>query len=82
MKPAKLLIFIPWRGRLIFKQYIPNKAHKYGIKLFKLCSNEGYTWAMKIYSGRSADGIRETGLAGNVCLQLAEKLFYQGRTLY
>lgn len=37
---------------------------------------------MKIYSGRSADGIRETKLAHNVCLQLAEKLFYQGRILY
>lgn len=37
---------------------------------------------MKIYSGKSADSVRETGLAHNVCLQLAEKLFYQGRTLY
>jgi len=34
---------IPWRGRLIFRQHIPNKAHKYGIKLFKLCSSTGYT---------------------------------------
>lgn len=73
---------IPWRGRLIFKQYIPDKAHKYGIKLFKLCSSEGYTWSMKIYSGKSADGIKETGLAHNVYLQLADKLFHQGRTLY
>jgi hypothetical protein len=23
---------IPWRGRLLFKQYIPGKAHKYGVK--------------------------------------------------
>uniref|UniRef100_A0A182YRW5 PiggyBac transposable element-derived protein domain-containing protein n=1 Tax=Anopheles stephensi TaxID=30069 RepID=A0A182YRW5_ANOST len=56
---------IPWRGRLIFRQYITNKAHKYGIKLLKLCANDGYTWAMKIYSGKSADGIREIGLAQN-----------------
>ncbi|XP_015177623.1 PREDICTED: piggyBac transposable element-derived protein 4-like [Polistes dominula] len=42
--------FIPRRGGFIFKQYIPNKAHKYGIKLFKLYSSEGYTWSMKIYS--------------------------------
>lgn len=34
---------IYWRGRLVFRQYIPNKAHKYGIKLFKLCSTEDYT---------------------------------------
>lgn len=28
---------VPFRGRLLFKQYKPNKRHKYGIKLFKLC---------------------------------------------
>lgn len=28
---------IPFTGRLSFKQYIQNKTHKYGIKLFKLC---------------------------------------------
>lgn len=28
---------IPFRGRLKFKQYIPGKAHKYGVKLFKIC---------------------------------------------
>lgn len=73
---------IPWRGRLIFRQYIPSKAHKYGIKMFKLCSSEGFTWASKIYSGKSSEGIRETGLAHNVCIKLAEKLFEKGRTLY
>ena len=35
---------VPWKGRLIFKQYIPNKAHHYGVKLFKLCSVDGFTW--------------------------------------
>lgn len=34
---------VPFRGRIIFKQYIPNKRHRYGIKLFKLCSSLGYT---------------------------------------
>jgi hypothetical protein len=29
---------IPFRGRIIFRQYIPNKRHRYGIKAFKLCS--------------------------------------------
>nr|XP_049467028.1 piggyBac transposable element-derived protein 4-like [Anopheles coluzzii] len=50
---------IPWRGRLIFRQYIPSKAHKYGIKMFKLCSSEGFTWAYKIYSGKSSEAIRQ-----------------------
>ena len=73
---------IPWRGRLIFRQYIPNKAHRYGIKLFKLCSVNGYTWGLKVYSGRSVTGEREVGLAKNICLNLAEQLLHQGRTLY
>jgi hypothetical protein len=43
---------IPFRGRLLIKQYIPQKAHKYGLKLFKLCSNKGYTCNIKIYEGK------------------------------
>lgn len=73
---------VPWRGRLIFRQYIPNKTHRYGIKLFKLCSPEGYTWALKIYAGKSIDGVREVGLAQNVCMELAGPLLNEGRTLY
>lgn len=73
---------VPWRGRLVFRQYIPNKAHKYGIKLFKLCSSEGYTYDLSIYSGKSLDGIREVGLAQKVCERLTSGLRNQGRTLY
>ena len=73
---------VPWRGRLIFRQYIPNKTHRYGIKLFKLCSLEGYTWALKIYAGKSVDGVREVGLAENVCKELVGLLLNEGRTLY
>jgi len=73
---------LPWRGRLIFRQYIPNKAHRYGVKLYKLCSVDGYTWALKIYSGKSATGGRQVGLAKQVCLDLLQKLLGEGRTLY
>jgi len=40
---------VPFRGRLKFRQYIPGKAHKYGIKLFKLCDRQGYTYNIDIY---------------------------------
>ncbi|XP_054747936.1 piggyBac transposable element-derived protein 4-like [Anastrepha obliqua] len=65
---------IPWRGRLSFRQYIPNKAHPYGKKLFKLCATEGFTWALKIYSGKSSSGLREVGLAKSVCEDLIIEL--------
>lgn len=34
---------VPFHDRLIMKQYIPQKKHKYGVKLFKLCSSTRFT---------------------------------------
>lgn len=73
---------VPWRGRLIFRQYIPNKAHKYGIKLFKLCSSDGYVWSLQVYGGKNAATGREIGQAERVCRELTAGLRMEGRTLY
>jgi hypothetical protein len=40
---------VPWRGRLLFRQYIPGKRHKFGVKLYKLCLPGGYTYKMEVY---------------------------------
>ena len=32
-----------WRGQLSCKQYIPGKAHKYGVKIYKLADTNDYT---------------------------------------
>ena len=32
---------IPWKGRFLFKQYIPGKVHKYAIKVYKLAATNG-----------------------------------------
>jgi Transposase IS4 len=44
---------VPFRGRLKFKQYIPSKSHKYGIKLFKLCDSTEYTFSFIIYEAKA-----------------------------
>jgi len=42
-----------WKGRLIFKQYIPLKRARFGIKLYFLCeSSSGYCYRFKVYSGK------------------------------
>lgn len=33
---------LPFSGRIFFRQYIPDKPHRYGIKLFKLYADSGY----------------------------------------
>ncbi|KAG5865578.1 hypothetical protein JTB14_014080 [Gonioctena quinquepunctata] len=74
---------IPWRGKLKFRQYIPTESHKYGVKLFELCSPSDYTWKCQIYTERTEEqrpaglGIGET-----VVLALTERLLDEGRTLY
>lgn len=71
---------VPFRGRLSFKQYIKNKRHKFGIKLFKLCIKNGYTYNMKIYCGRES----EPGMpvSSSVVLTLMKDLLDSGRLLY
>ncbi|XP_050301576.1 piggyBac transposable element-derived protein 4-like [Anthonomus grandis grandis] len=71
---------IPFRGRIYFRQYIPNKRHRYGIKLFKLCVSGGYTWDFKVYTGREKSS--EFAVSEKVVMELMEGLLDSGRTLY
>nr|AGK25051.1 transposase [Chilo suppressalis] len=34
------------------KQYLPNKPHKWGFKLFVMCSLQGFAYQFEIYSGK------------------------------
>nr|CAI5830572.1 unnamed protein product [Callosobruchus analis] len=72
--PAKDLCIdetmVPFRGKLSFKQYIKNKKHKFGIKFYKLCTNDGYTYNLKVYCGRDAQpGVP---VASSVVMELSE----------
>ena len=72
---------IPFRGRLSFRQYIPGKAHKYGCKLYKLCTPDSYTWNIEIYDGNILS-LSSFGHAESIVIALSEKLLDCGRTVY
>lgn len=78
---------IPWRGRLIFRQYNPGKSHKYGVKLYKLCDPHGYTYTSSIYCGKSdmatSRGRPTPGVphSTKIVLDLAEPYLDKGRTV-
>jgi hypothetical protein len=63
---------IKFDGRLGWKQYMPKKPIKWGIKLWCLCdSKTGYCLAFNVYTG--ADGneeVRQLGLAYSVVMEL------------
>jgi hypothetical protein len=41
-----------FKGRVIFKQYIPKKHKQFGIKLYKLYDFKGYAYNMNMYSDK------------------------------
>jgi hypothetical protein len=42
-----------WKGRLVFRQYIPLKPARFGIKIYLLCeSSSGCTFRFRVYTGR------------------------------
>ena len=64
---------VPWQGRLSFKQYIPGKAHKYGVKIYKLAATNGYTWNYVIYTGQQ-DPMAGLGHTQTVVMHLLDDL--------
>ncbi|KAF0750628.1 piggyBac transposable element-derived protein 4-like [Aphis craccivora] len=71
-----------WMGlvQLLFKQYIKNKSHKYGVKIFKLCVPPCYTLAMKVYAGKEAD--QNISVSAKIVIDLAAEYLNFGRTMY
>ncbi|XP_068619896.1 LOW QUALITY PROTEIN: piggyBac transposable element-derived protein 4-like [Battus philenor] len=70
---------VPFRGQIIFRQYNKSKRHKYGMKLFKLCTVPGYTCKLNLCSGKNIVSINTT--PKNVVMALCENIFDKGHTL-
>ena len=80
----ELLLF---KGRLSFKQYIPSKRSRYGIKIFSLCEDTGYLYNSQVYLGKHSDAapddvINQLGKTGAIVVNLMEHLLGKGYQLY
>ncbi|KAL4009164.1 hypothetical protein ACER0C_003016 [Sarotherodon galilaeus] len=67
---------VPFRGRCPFRQYMPSKPARYGIKIWVACdARSSYAWKMQIYTGKpDKRGPPEKHLAARVVLDLTEGL--------
>ena len=45
-------VIVLFKGRVVFRQYIPKKHKRSGIKIYKLCNSLGYTYDMSVYLGK------------------------------
>ncbi|XP_069363497.1 piggyBac transposable element-derived protein 4-like [Maniola hyperantus] len=71
-----------WRGRLVFRQYIKNKKHKYGVKLYELCESSGIVMKIRVYKGKSERPPPGVLHSTEVILDLMEGYLEKGHTIY
>lgn len=72
---------IPFRGRVSFKQYLPSKPDKYGMKIWWICdSKTSYPLFGIPYLGKEGHN-RTKNLAYNVVNQLCEPYFGSNRNV-
>ncbi|XP_053968719.1 piggyBac transposable element-derived protein 4-like [Anastrepha ludens] len=66
---------VAFRGRCPFRQYIPAKPAKYGIKFWVLCdSTTSYVWNIQPYTGKAIGRTSEKNQGMRVVLDLIEGL--------
>ncbi|KAL2098758.1 hypothetical protein ACEWY4_005238 [Coilia grayii] len=74
-----------WKGRLAFRQYIPSKRHRFGIKFFILCDVlTGYVQDLVIYTGSTTDivNIDGLGVSGSVVVNMLKPYLEKGHALF
>lgn len=63
--------------RHFMKQYMPNKPHKWGFKLFVLCGVSGFSYKFELYAGQENDPSKrlqnepDLGASSNVVVRLS-----------
>jgi len=70
-----------WRRRLVFRQYIQNKLHKYGIKLYMLTEPAELVLKFAVYTG-VFDDMGGKCHASKVVLHLMSEKLENGHSLY
>lgn len=70
-----------WRGRLVFRQYLKSRRHKYGIKLYILTESDGLILNLLVYTGQ-ADETGEKDHTEKVVLHLANNYLNSGYSIF
>lgn len=74
-----------WKGRLSFRQYIPSKRHRFGIKMFILCDCESkFVLDFIVYTDSETQIDREgdLGISGSIVMELLRKYLNKNHILF
>ena len=65
---------VGFQGRCPFRQYMPSKPAKYGIKFWMLCdSSTTYVWNIQVYTGKEIGAVPERNQGLRVVLDLCTR---------
>lgn len=76
------------KGNLFFRQYIPSKRARFGIKFFSPCDNTGYLFNTEVYVGKNSgtenlsDELKEIGKTGQIVMRLMAPILDKGHHLF
>jgi len=73
---------VTFRGRCPFRQFIPSKPGKYGMKIWALCDSvTSYVYNMQVNTGREEEQNREVNQGQRVVFDLISGLDKSGRNV-
>lgn len=67
-------IIIPFKGRSSIKQYIKNKPHKWGFKMFARAGSSGLLYDCEIYVGKGTTLVSSLGISGDIVIRLCKNI--------
>ena len=73
---------VKFKGRLSFRQYLPAKPIKWGVKIWAMSeSDTGYLHKFQVYTGKE-EGHQEKGLSYRVVMDLCQHMFGSNLNVY
>ena len=76
-------VIVLFKRRVIFRQYIPKKHKRFGIKIYKLCDALGYIYDMSVYLGKQRHlATQEISATHGTVLELIRRVEGLGHKLY
>jgi hypothetical protein len=70
-------VIVSFKGRVIFRQYLPKKRKHFGITIFKLCKSTGCTYDMKVYLGKDRQRMAQHLIANHATVpELTRKVTF------
>uniref|UniRef100_A0A0N5BQU6 DDE_Tnp_1_7 domain-containing protein n=1 Tax=Strongyloides papillosus TaxID=174720 RepID=A0A0N5BQU6_STREA len=71
-----------FKGRLLFRQFIKNKKHKFGVKFYILTEPNGLILKHRIYDGTKIDFDGSSSATESIVLDLMKNYLSKGHSLY